>query len=264
MGVHRPAEHAYHRLCAVSHHAPDDCQRLGLELVAVPERVVESPETYVERCWAGTGCTGSGRHGVRGVEVSEAGIDVGGLFAYADCNPAGCPAGSAPQLMSIPRADFTLRDLADPVLVGTPSGDLFDITQPLTGTRTASFSASDQGGGVYQAILEVDGAPVTSAIIDGNDGRCVPPFAGAVPCKPSASGTLSYDTAGLADGAHSFRLVITDATGTNSASYGPLQVRTQNQIAECDPAVGAGATPVLAGLRGTRRSVVTRTPAGRR
>ena len=142
--------------------------------------------------------------------VAETGIDVGGLFAYADCNPGGCPAGSAPQLMSIPRADFTLRDLADPVLVGTPSGDLLDSTQPLTGVRSASFSASDQGGGVYQAILEVDGAPVTSAIIDDNGGHCVPPFTGAVPCKPSASGTLSYNTAALPDGSHSFRLVITD------------------------------------------------------
>ena len=165
--------------------------------------------------------------------------------------------------MSIPRADFTLRDLVDPVLVGTPSGDLFDTAQPLTGVRSASFSAADQGGGVYQAILEVDGAPVTSAIIDDNDGDCVPPFRGAVPCKPSASGTLSYNTAGLPDGAHSFRLVITDATGTNSASFGPVQVRTQNQIAECDPSVSAGSTPVLAGLKGTRKSTVTRASGGR-
>ena len=166
--------------------------------------------------------------------------------------------------MSIPRADFTLRDLVDPVLVGTPSGDLFDTTQPLTGVRSACFSASDQGGGVYQALLEVDGAPVTSAIIDDNGGHCVPPFTGAVPCKPSASGTLSYDTAGLPDGSHSFRLVITDATGTNSASYGPVQVRTQNQTAECDPAVSAGATPVLAGLKGTRGARSPAPPGARR
>ena len=65
----------------------------------------------------------------------------------------------------------------------------------------------------------------------------MPPFTGAVPCKPSASGTLSFNTAALPDGSHAFRLVITDATGTNSASYGPVQVRTQNQIAECDPTV---------------------------
>ena len=137
--------------------------------------------------------------------------------------------------MSIPRADFTLRDLADPVLVGTPSGDLIDTAQPLTGMRSVSFSASDQGSGVYQAILEADGAAVASVVIDDNGGRCTLPFKGAVPCKPSASGTLSFNTAALPDGSHAFRLVVTDATGTNAASYGPVQVRTQNQIAECDP-----------------------------
>jgi hypothetical protein len=52
--------------------------------------------------------------------------------------------------------------------------------------------------------------------------------------------------------------VITDATGTNSASFGPVQVRTQNQIAECDPNVSSGSTPVLAGLRGTRKTAETR------
>jgi hypothetical protein len=219
----------------------------------------ETAGSYVERCWGFSGCTGLGDGRISdGSRVAEDGVDLGALVAFSDCNPAPCPGGTAPQLMSIPRADFTLRDLADPVLVGTPSGDLFDTAQPLTGVRSASFSASDQGGGVYQAILEVDGASVTSTIIDDNGGDCVPPFKGAVPCKPSASGTLSYDTGGLPDGSHSFRLVITDATGTNSASFGPVQVRTQNQIAECDPNVGTGSTPVLAGLKGTRKSAVTR------
>ena len=151
--------------------------------------------------------------------------------------------------MSIPRADFTLRDLVDPVLVGTPSGDLFDTQQPLTGVRSASFSASDQGGGVYQALLEVDGQAVAAAVVDRQRRHCVPPFKGAVPCKPSASGTLSFDTAALPDGSHALRLVVTDPTGTNSASYGPVQVRTHNQMAECDPTVSAAATPCRRGSR---------------
>jgi hypothetical protein len=219
----------------------------------------ETAGSYIERCWGFAGCTGLGDGKVSDASrVSETGVDLGAVVAFGDCNPSPCPAGAAPQLMSIPRADFTLRDLADPVLVGTPSGDLFDTAQPLTGVRAASFSASDQGGGVYQAILEVDGTAVTSVGIDDNGGNCVPPFKGAVPCKPSASGTLSYDTGGLPDGSHAFRLVITDATGTNSASFGPVQVRTQNQIAECDPNVSSGSTPVLAGLKGTRKTAETR------
>ena len=78
--------------------------------------------------------------------------------------------------------------------VGTPSGDLLDTQQPLSGVRSASFSASDQGGGVFQALLEADGQVVASTIVDANGGNCVPPFKGAVPCKPSTSGTLSFDT----------------------------------------------------------------------
>ena len=122
--------------------------------------------------------------------------------------------------------------------------------QPLTGVRSTSFSASDQGGGVYQALLEADGQVVASTVVDANGGNCVPPFKGAVPCKPSTSGTLSFDTSALADGAHALRLVVTDPTGTNSAAYGPVQVRTLNQTAECDPTVSSAATPVSARHQG--------------
>jgi hypothetical protein len=218
-----------------------------------------TPARYVETCFGLGGCPGLGDGTVSDASRrSESGVDLSALIAYVDCNPGACPAGSGPSLISIPRADFTLRDLADPTLTSTPSGDLIDTTQPLTGVRSVSFSASDQGGGVYQAILEVDGRAVTSTIIDANGGHCVPPFTGAVPCKPSAGGTLSYDTAGLPDGTHAFRLVITDPTGTNSASYGPVQVRTQNQTAQCDPNVASAASPVLAKLKGTGRSAITR------
>jgi len=71
------------------------------------------------------------------------------------------------------------------------------------------------------------------------------------------------DVLGVARGEHARvvdlnGLTITDPTGTNAASYGPVQVRTQNQLAECDPATTPGSTPVLARLRGTRKSTITR------
>jgi hypothetical protein len=212
---------------------------------------------YVEQCWGFGGCPGLGDGTVSDASrLAESGLDLGALVAYTDCNPSPCPAGSAPDLAAVHRADFVLRDLVDPVFAGTPSGDLFDTAQPLTGVRSTSFSASDQGGGVYQALLEADGQFVASAIVDDNGGRCVPPFRGAVPCKPSTSGTLVFDTSKLPDGAHALRLVVVDPTGTNSAAYGPVQVRTLNQTAECDPTVTA--TPVSARIKGSRRSAVTR------
>jgi hypothetical protein len=225
-------------------------------------RDIDSETTgfYVERCWSLDGCPGVGNGMVsEASKVTQTNVDTNRLIAFTDCNPEPCGAGSAADgMVRVHRADFTLRDLVDPVIVGTPSGDLLDTQQPLSGVRSANFSATDQGGGVFQAVLYADGAAVASTIIDANGGNCVKPFKGAVPCKPSASGTLSFDTAQLADGAHTFLLVITDPTEGNAAAYGPVQVRTQNQTAECDPTVGAATTPVSAGIKGSRRSAVTR------
>ena len=82
-----------------------------------------------------------------------------------------------------------------PVITGTPSGDLVDPTRPVSGVRAVSFSASDQGGGVYVARVEIDGQAMAVAIVDDNGGRCVKPFRYPVPCRSTASGTLTVDTA---------------------------------------------------------------------
>jgi hypothetical protein len=221
-------------------------------------RDVVSPQTmsFDESCRVDIGCSGRGDGTLSDAsKFSRSGFDSGSLILHGECSPGPCPQGIGLNLLLVNRADFTLRDSTDPTLTTTPSGDLFDTAQPLTGVRSTSFAAADQGGGVYQAILEVDGKPVTSAIVDPNDGRCVPPFTGAIPCKLAASGSLSFDTAALPDGNHAFRLVVTDATGVNAVAYGPVQVRTQNQLAECDPAANS---PVSARFKGTRRSAVTR------
>ena len=105
------------------------------------------------------------------------------------------------------------------------------------------------------ARVEVDGTPVTSAVVDGNGGRCVEAVPVPVPCRSTASGSLSVDTAQLVDGAHSVRLVVTDATETNSVAYGPVQVTTANQSSSCDPGTPAN---WRRGSRARRRSALTR------
>jgi hypothetical protein len=218
-------------------------------------RIEGTSENYAETCWAISGCYALGNGVSNASRVGHSGLDIGALHVFVDCNPAGCPAGSGANLLRIHRGEFVLRDLADPVFSGTPSGDLLDPTRPVGGVRTVSFSATDRGGGVYQARLEVDGTAVTTVDVDQNNGRCRKPFTGAVPCKLSASGTLSYDTSALADGQHAVRLVVTDATGTNAAVYGPVQITTANQPVTCAP----GSASVL-GLRfaSTRRTKWTR------
>ena len=220
-----------------------------------------SPETYVERCWSASGCSGLGDGTVSAAStVAETGIDIGALVAFVGLQPRRLPRGQRAAADVDPaRGLHAARPGRSGAASGTPSGDLLDTTQPLTGVRSASFSASDQGGGVYQAILEVDGAPVASAIIDDNGGHCVPPFTGAVPCKPSASGTLSLRHGGAAR-----RLALVPAgdhrrrPGPTARAYGPVQVRTQNQIAECDPAVDVRRDAGARGVQGHAREHVTR------
>jgi hypothetical protein len=190
--------------------------------------------------------------------VGNSGIDTAGLSLWIDCNPGPCSGnGSQPQVV-VHRLDAVLSDRLDPVLNGTPSGDLFDTARPLTGVRSVSYSASDAGGGLYQATLEVDGSPALSQVVDDNGGRCREPFLYPVPCKTAASRTLSFDTGALPDGLHSLRLVLTDVTKTNSVSFGPVQVTSSNQSARCDPAFTAKTTPVAAGFRGRKHPFLTR------
>jgi hypothetical protein len=214
----------------------------------------------VEICWTMAsqpcGSLGDGHTG-NSPDISQGGLDSTGIVLHVDCNPGNCPGGN-PSNVTVGRFDVDLRDLSDPVIVGTPSGDLLDPTQPVAGVRAVSFSAADQGSGVYSARIEVDGQTVASGVVDGNNGRCAKPFTAVVPCRTNASGTLSLNTATLPDGVHSMRLVVTDATETNAASYGPVQVRTANVSAQCTPGLTARTTPVSASLKGTRRSAVTR------
>ena len=116
-----------------------------------------------------------------------------------------------------------------------------------------SFAASDTGGGVYQATIEVDGRAAVTQGVDSNGGRCRRPFTTPTPCRGSAAGTISLDTATLPDGAHSVRLLVSDATGSNRVVFGPVPITTRNQAAICDPAIKANMTPVSASFTGKRR-----------
>jgi hypothetical protein len=122
-----------------------------------------------------------------------------------------------------------------------PSGDLLDSTHTLAGPHSLSFAASDTGGGVYQASLEVDGRVVQT--IDA--GGCAPPFTQPAPCPKTASGSFTLDTSTLADGPHLVLVLVNDATGTNTTAYGPFPIVTQNATGSC-AATAAGQPHVRA------------------
>ena len=126
-------------------------------------------------------------------------------------------------------------------------------TQPLTGVRSVSLLGRPiRAAASIRRCLEVDGAPVAS-IVHRRQRRATACRRSRARCRASRAraATLSFDTAALPDGSHSLRLVITDATGTNSASYGPVQVRTAEPgRRSAIRRSRAAATPVLAAARG--------------
>jgi hypothetical protein len=121
-----------------------------------------------------------------------------------------------------------LRDVSSPQFAtGTPSGPLVTPGAILAGVVPVSIGATDAGGGVYQAIIEVDGRVLTRQVLNSNGGACQTPFVIAVPCPPSASGVVFLNTNSLPDGRHSLLLLVTDAAG-NAAYWGPMTITTRN------------------------------------
>jgi hypothetical protein len=150
-----------------------------------------------------------------------------------DASTDSCPATAPGADLRVFRTVVTLADDHSPVFASPPTGPLVSPGSTLSGAVPVSISASDQGGGVYQVLFEVDGKVVDAQTLDDNGGQCAPPFTRAVPCKLTASGTPSLDTAKVADGTHSLRILVSDATGTNMAAWGPITIRTAN--ASCNP-----------------------------
>ena len=142
-------------------------------------------EDIVERCWTvGGGCAGSATRNVAGPPTSaQAGSTSRRSCCTSTATRARCAAAGPPTSTST-ACRSTSRDRIDPTFAGTPSGDLLDTTQPLTGVRSVSFSASDQGGGVYSGAARgrragggVRRSSTTTAAAASK------PFRDLVPCK---------------------------------------------------------------------------------
>lgn len=163
---------------------------------------------------------------------------------------ASCPTGgglAAEQLIFA--THFRLVDLSDPV-PAPPTGPLARGGTH-QGIESVTFSASDQGGGVYRGIVEIDGVPVQTEILDANSGRCADAnpadgdpyeFVYRVPCKLSANGTIRFDTTRVPDGAHELRIRIEDAAGNGATVFGAAPIVVQNGPQAPTPAPAPGPT----------------------
>jgi hypothetical protein len=159
--------------------------------------------------------------------ISRHGLHDAWLQATAQCdgpiaNPA-CPAGSDHATIEIYRSEILLADDMPPN-AGTATGSAVTSVS-WQGTQTFSFAASDQGGGVYQAILEVDGARMFARTINDWSGRCVDAapdqrvFGYPQPCPASVDALVPVDANALPAGDHDVALRVSDAAGNVRTVY---------------------------------------------
>ena len=107
---------------------------------------------------------------------------------------------------------------------------------PLTGVVALSFAASDRGGGVHRAVLEVDGRELASVPVGDERCRDLLPgprreFAHRAPCPAAAGATVPLDTRRLADGRHVIAVHVEDAAGNRTAVHGPSAAIVANRAA---------------------------------
>jgi len=137
--------------------------------------------------------------------------------------PCAATAGAEAASIRVTAADVSLSDISVPV-VSAPSGSLVSGTQPVTGVREVTASASDTGGGVAALGLEVDGLVVSEEAVAASS--CRQPYRTPVPCPRSVSTSLPLNAASVPDGTHTIRVFARDATRANVGYSVPFTVTT--------------------------------------
>jgi hypothetical protein len=117
---------------------------------------------------------------------------------------------------------------------GGLTGGGLDGNGPVTGTQSISYNTSDSLAGVYAVQLLVDGNVVST---NGYASSCS--FTNFQPCPASESGSLSWDTASVPNGAHEIQLLVTNAAGDTTV-IGDHAITTAN-----DPSFTS--VPVISG-----------------
>jgi hypothetical protein len=137
----------------------------------------------------------------------------------------------------------------------------------VSGASDLSFSASDPGSGVYEALFKVDGQLVQSTVLAENGGRCrnvgqtadgLAAFLYVQPCLGSVSADVPFDTRRIPNGAHHLIVSVIDAAG-NAAPVLDRNITVANPGAPGPPnGTNASTQATLsAQWRGTKRERLT-------
>ncbi len=159
----------------------------------------------------------------------------GSLISGSECSASPGDEHGYAATVELFAADLILNDESPPT-VQEVAGPLAEAPT-VRGTTDVSFTASDSGSGVYEAVFQVDGETVQKSVLDTNGGKChdvgqttdgLPAFLYTRPCPPSASVDVPFDTTAIPDGTHHLLVSVTDAAG-NTTPVMDKQVTVTNQ-----------------------------------
>jgi hypothetical protein len=177
--------------------------------------------------------------------IDKQGLDTGSVGFRVLCTNVGvgCPRAL--------RVDFDaiqvgLKDALVPAVSGVKVIDNGDTS----GILTVGYNASDRGGGVYRAVVNVDGKPSAVQPLGGPDCADANPadadpyqFLVPVPCPAAVNGAVTkINFRSLPAGPHAIEIAVEDAAG-NSTSVFATQFPKLN--AENAPSTPAGVKRLL-------------------
>jgi hypothetical protein len=230
-----------------------------------------------DECLASLQCRGQGESAQPLAAVNQVAVPSQQLGTHLAMNAScgggpgnECPTGAADPngytaVVNLYAADITLEQGVGPT-ASNVSGEL--ATAPtVRGTSDISFSATDPGSGVYEAVFSVDGQVMQASVVSDNGGRCrnvgqttdgKAAFLYVQPCLASVSADLGFDTTRVGNGVH--RLIVTtiDAAG-NAAPVLDREITVANPPG-VGPANGTNASAqatLTAHWKGTSRESLT-------
>jgi hypothetical protein len=171
--------------------------------------------------------------------IDKQGIDAGLVLIRVLCTNAGSTCSRAL------RADYSsaqvgIKDVLAPAVSGVKVVDSGDSS----GILSVSYNAADRGGGVYRAVVKVDGSPAAvqplggAACTDANPADGDPyQFVVPVPCPGAVNGAvtrINYRT--LPAGPHAVEIAVEDAAGNATSVYATQFPKLNAENAPSTPA----------------------------
>jgi hypothetical protein len=156
-----------------------------------------------------------------------------GCWQRGSTGDPSCGASTQPNMVVF-AAKLTLRDDSAPTVdVGLAEGSR------VRGVVRVPATAADQGAGLTEVALVVDGAEVGRGPVDDLPDTCRPPFVEPAPCPSQRALSLPLDSRAFADGVHVVQVVVFDAVGNRSLSA-PASVVVANvtPLDALSPAIG--------------------------